>query len=256
MKSREAIRQWQRMSLLLLVGWLLAGFIFPAHGANPEEAFQQANKLYEQGRFPEAAAAYDHIAETSGVSPGLLFNLGNARLKAGHVGLAIQAYRRAKAMAPRDPDVRANLNFARDQAGNGPSGSRWTRWLEILTVNECTALASGALVLWFLLLTVGQWKIELGKTVRPYTRVAGIVCVGLVVCVGTVLQARVFTRTVVVVTPEAVVRRGPFDESQTAFTARDGTELAVLGRKDDWVEVNDPQNRVGWVQLKQILFLK
>ena len=27
MKSREAIRQWQRMSLLLLVGWLLARFL-------------------------------------------------------------------------------------------------------------------------------------------------------------------------------------------------------------------------------------
>lgn len=256
MNSRAIILVWQRPCLLILAGWLLAGFIFSARAADLGEVFQQANKLYEEGRFPEAVAAYDRIVEKNGVSPELLFNLGNARLKAGRVGQSIQAYRQAQALAPRDPDVRANLNFAREQAGNAPPGSRWTRWLEMLTVNEWTALASGALTLWFLFLALGQWKVEVGKTLRPYTLTAGFAAVALIVCVGAVLQSRYFSKTVVVVAPEAVARRGPFDESQTAFTARDGTELSVLGRKDDWVEVSDVQNRVGWIQSKQVLPLQ
>ena len=239
-------------SVWIVAACLLPVFSFSARAADLNAEFQQANKLYEEGKFPEAIAAYDRMVEKSGVSPGLLFNLGNARLKAGQVGKAIQAYRQAQTLAPRDPDLRANLNFAREQAGNPPPGSRWTRSLEALTLNEWTVLASLTLAIWFLLLALGQWKAELGKALRNCTLAAGLVAITAIVCVGVVLQARYFSKTAVVIAPEAVVRRGPFDESQTAFTARDGTELAVLGRKDDWLEVNDAQNRVGWVRSRQV----
>jgi len=40
----------------------------------------------------------------------------------------------------------------------------------------------------------------------------------------------------------------PFDESPSAFTARDGAELRVLDHKDDWLQVTDGTRRVGWVK--------
>ena len=41
----------------------------------------------------------------------------------------------------------------------------------------------------------------------------------------------------VVTADKATARSGPFDDAQSAFTARDGAELRVLDRHDDWVQV-------------------
>ncbi len=78
-------------------------------------AFQSANKLYEENKFAEAASAYQKLVESGKASSALFFNLGNALFKAGQIGRAIVAYREAEQLAPRDPDVRANLQFARNQ---------------------------------------------------------------------------------------------------------------------------------------------
>ena len=77
--------------------------------------FEAANKLYEEGKFAQAAAAYEQLIQSGRVSAPLYFNLGNAWFKSGQMGRAITAYRRAEQLAPRDPDVRANLQFARNQ---------------------------------------------------------------------------------------------------------------------------------------------
>src|SRR6476659_1044175 len=74
-------------------------------------AFDQANKLYEQGKYGEAASGYGKLAQAGQVSSALYFNLGNALLKSGELGRAILNYRLAQRLAPRDPDIRVNLRF-------------------------------------------------------------------------------------------------------------------------------------------------
>ena len=56
--------------------------------------------------------------------------------------------------------------------------------------------------------------------------------------------------------PEAVVRFGPLEESQSAYTLRDGSELDVLDEKDGWLQVLDDTRRAGWVRKEQVLELK
>src|ERR1043166_1191409 len=67
-----------------------------AHADDGQSAFEQANRLYEQARFAEAAAAYEKIIQNGRVSPALYFNLGNALFKSGRIGLAIFNYRLAE----------------------------------------------------------------------------------------------------------------------------------------------------------------
>src|SRR4051812_37409734 len=71
-------------------------------------AFDSANKLYEQGKFSEAASAYQTMIQSGTASPAVYFNLGNAFFKSGQVGRAIAAFRDTENLTPRDPDVRAN----------------------------------------------------------------------------------------------------------------------------------------------------
>jgi len=220
----------------------------------PAAAFDSANKLYEEGKFADAASAYEKLAQSGQTSAALYFNLGNAFFKSGQMGRAIAAYRQAGQITPRDPDVRANLQFARNQIpGPTLSPSRWQRWLGRLTLNEWTLLAAGAVWLWLLLLAVLQWWPGLRPALRGYVLTLAVAAGLLCGCLAAALYETRLARSAIVITGDAVVRHGPLAESQTAFTAHDGAELRVLDQKDEWLEVNAGAGRIGWLRRDQVL---
>jgi uncharacterized protein YgiM (DUF1202 family) len=61
-----------------------------------------------------------------------------------------------------------------------------------------------------------------------------------------------YKATAVVIASEATARSGPFDEAQSAFTVRNGAELTVLDRHDNWVQVADGSGKIGWMSAKQV----
>lgn len=235
---------------LLLVALFAAG----ARAELSASGFETANKLYEEGKFAEAAAAYEKLAQSGQTSAALCFNLGNARFKSGQIGRAIAAYRQAEQFTPRDPDLRANLQFARNQVQPPTlSPDRWQRWLGRLTLNEWTLLAAAVIWLWLLLLAILQWRPALRPALRNYAIalaiLAGLLCGG----VALALRAARFTPTAIVTSREAVVRYGPLAESPAAFNVHDGAELRILDQKDDWFQVSAGPRRIGWLRRDQIL---
>jgi tetratricopeptide (TPR) repeat protein len=227
---------------------------FCSRGADTTAAFDAANKLYEQGKFSEAASAYGNLARSNGASAALYFNLGNAFFKSGQIGRAIAAYRSAEQITPRDPDVRANLQFARRQT-QGPTLARGPaqRLLGKLTLNEWTVLASVVIWLWLLLLALCQWRPAWRRALRGYVITFAIGTTVLCCCLAAAVYEGRLTRLAIVVTPDAPVRNGPIEESQNAFTVHDGAELTVLDQKDDWLQVSADGRRVGWLRRDQVL---
>jgi tetratricopeptide (TPR) repeat protein len=218
--------------------------------------FSAANEFYAKGKFTEAAAAYEKILQTGGQSPALLFNFGNAEFKAGNLGKAIAAYRQAELLTPRDAELRANLAFVRNQVqGAAVRESQWQKWIGSLTLNEGALLAAVFFWLTFALLAARQIRPALVPKLRTATRLA----VALTVFSGAVLAlqaANHFNSSVAVVTgAEATARSGPFDEAQSAFTVRDGAELSVLDRHDNWIQVANGAGKTGWLPVKQVEIL-
>lgn len=216
--------------------------------------FDAANKLYEQAKFSEAATAYEKLLQTGKASEALYFNWGNALFKSGKIGRAIAAYQQAAAIGPRDPDVRANLQFARNQVP-GPTlqADRLTRWLKKVSLNEWTWLAAGAGWAWFALLTIVQWRPMLKTPLKAYVVWIGLLAVGLGICFSAALYADRFEQNAIVVLPETVARQAPLDESQSAFTLHDGAELRVLDQKDQWLQVKTDSRRIGWVRKDSVV---
>lgn len=250
-------------SLLLLLGLLCAA---PVHAQAPAVAFDQANKLYEQGKFAEAAASYEKIIQAGQKSATLYFNLGNAWFKAGQSGRAIAAYRQAEPLAPRDPNVRFNLQFVRKKVAgaDAPLPGGWQQWLASLTLNEWTALAAVALWLWFLLLALREFRPPLRKTLRGYTATSGVVTLLLAGCLAAAAYQHSRVTPAIVIVAQAVVRYGPLDESNVFYQLRDGSEvivvdekeLAVGDKKQSWLQVQDATGRTGWLKRDQVVLLK
>jgi tetratricopeptide (TPR) repeat protein len=250
MKKRRSI-----FHIAFLIFFLLAPLILSA--ADVVSEFNRANKLYEQQKFSEAAAAYEKLI-SEGVSSGpLYFNLGNAFFKSGELGRAIAAYRTAEKLSPRDAEIRAYLKFARAQVqtGNASAETSITQLLHWLTLNEWTVLTATFLGIFFLLLAVGQISNSVRRTVRVYAICAGILTLIFGVCTGFAAQQH-FKKSAVVAVSEAVVRRGPFAESQSAFTLRDGAEITVENEREKWLQISDAANRTGWISEKQVVFVR
>lgn len=215
--------------------------------------FNAANKLYAEGKFGPAAGAYEKMLQSGVASPALWFNYGNAEFKLGQPGRAIAAYRRAELLAPRDAEVRANLAFVRNQvAGPTLRPSRWQDWLGALSLDEWTTLAAGAFWLAFVLLALRQIQPAWRPRLRGLT--SGIIILTILSCAGLGAAATIHYSkpTAVVIEAEATARSGPFAEAQDAFKAQNGAELAVLGRRNDWLQVADGSGRIGWLPVKQV----
>jgi tetratricopeptide (TPR) repeat protein len=233
---------------------LLSISVFPLRAEDSSSAFDAANRLYAQNKFPEAAAGYEQLIAAGSVAPALYFNLGNASFKSGQIGRAIAAYRQAGALTPRDPDVRANLQFARAQV-SGPTlrANLLQRALGTLSLNEWTGLSAVALWITFVLLAWRQIRPPLATALRNWTWLAGAVALTLCVTVALAYLQDPARNSVIVAARETTVRNGPFDESPGAFTANDGAELRLLDRKDDWLQVTDGTRRIGWVKRDAVI---
>ena len=229
---------------------VFAGNIF---SADVPADFSAANKLYAEGKFSDAAKAYETILQSGAQSPALLFNYGNVEFKSGNLGKAIAAFRRAELLAPRDSEIRANLAFVRNQVqGATVRESFWQNWLGNLSLNEWTVFAAIAFWLTFLLLAAKQIRPALATKLKNATWIFAALTLFAVTLLGVQAANHFSKQTAFVISAQAMARSGPFDDAQSAFTTHDGAELSVLDRRDDWVQVADSSGKTGWLPTKQV----
>ena len=236
--------------LFILLGLACIGNLM---AADPNNDFSAANKLYAEGKFADAANAYEKMLQSGEQSPALLFNAGNAEYKAGHLGKAIADYRRAALLTPRDAELRANLDFVRNQVhGATVREGRWQNWVNTLSLNEGAVLT--AVLFWVTLglFVARQLRPALVPKLRSVTRLAVALTFFSATILGLQAANHFNGRTAVVTEAEATVRSGPFDEAQSAFIIHDGAELSVLDQHDNWLQVANGAGKTGWVPAKQV----
>jgi hypothetical protein len=247
------------LGVCLLLWAASAGFAW----ADLAGDFEQANKLYEQGRHTEAAEAYQRILKSGEGSATVYYNLGNAWFKAGQYGRAIAAYREAEEQTPRDPNLQFNLQFVRKKStgSDTPPDRGWRDWFRSLTVNEWTIAAAAGYWMFMGLLIAGEIRPTWRRSLRGITIAAGCAAVCAIGLLAIALRDRYSLTSGVVVVPNAVVRYGPLEESQVFYQLRDGSEVTVLDQQQGerehsgWVQVQDSSRRVGWVKRDQVQLL-
>ncbi len=96
---------------------------------HPKALFNLGNALYRQGRYGEAAAVFDGLAERmpdERALAGAYHNLGNALLKEQRFAEGVESYKQALRIHPQDDDTRYNLAYAmqflQDPPPDGGSG--------------------------------------------------------------------------------------------------------------------------------------
>jgi tetratricopeptide (TPR) repeat protein len=212
----------------------------------------QASERYRQGQYQQAREQYLEVVEAGVRDPQVYYNLGNACFKAGRLGEAVLWYERARRLAPRDPDIRANLRLADElllgQAGVPEGAGQWLEDLYLFpTLDELSAvfglcfLAAWGLGGWRL------WRRAWGAWWRPALFAAAC---ALAASSGLYLGARLYGQSqaqAVVLEAEVAARSAPDPQQTPVFVAREGARLFLGRREGAWVLVRLPSGLGGWV---------
>ncbi len=222
------------------------------------QAFRDANALYSEDRYHEAAALYERIVDSGFANADVLYNLGNAYYKAGDLGHAVLSYERALKIQPSHEDARENLAFVGELLADrrAPVGGAVSDFLgrvfERLTVDRLAAAASTVYFVLFALLTLAVLRLGFSGWQSGWL---GRVVIVLVVCVavsGSTLAYRLAVVRgdveAVVLVPEVGVRTGPGEDFVLEFRLHEGTKVKVEETRDDWVRVTVPGTDLnGWM---------
>ena len=229
------------------------------------ESFVRGNQLYENGRFVEAAQTYQALVDKGVDEAALFYNLGNAYFKAGEIGYAILNYERAMRLAPRDPDIQANLALAQTQLVDRyetTGASLVSRWVTLarswLTINE---MAIAVLSLWLLLGGLFVWFRTVNGR-RPEWVQYGLIAI-LVLFLGGLfsLGSRLYLENsrpqAIVVESVVEVLSGPGEQYVTEFTLHSGAKVGIVETRGAWTRLALPGDQLqGWVPAEMVVLVQ
>ena len=180
-----------------------------------------------------------------GYSAAALFNQANADARQGKTGPAILHYERALLLAPNDADIAANLHFVRAQAGlPDASENGFARSLTYARPNTLAWLGSFGLLLAGLSVLLVQVYPPRRRAFRVLT-CAGAVLVATAIASAITLWPDV--NEAVVLARAAPVRTAPVLGVEPVFQLREGETVTVRAEHGDFMLVQTPAGRSGWV---------
>jgi len=154
---------------------------------------------------------------------------------------------------PGDPDLVANLAYARSLAGASEDSAAWRRLAfplaERYSTDRLLLAASALYTLLMLALAAGRVRPAATRGARPVAIAAGLALAVVVPSLAFRLATVDLAAAAVVVgKTEATVRFEPSAAGTEHFRAKPGTLLRVAAERAGWAQVVRADGRRGWIE--------
>ncbi len=210
--------------------------------AESPESFMDANRAYAEGRYEQAAAAYEDLIEAGHASGDIYYNLAGSYFKAGELGRAILNYERARLQIPRDADLNYNLNYARQQMEDEVEIS--DSWLSSITARELLAIFCLINLLLFTILILRRFsRAEWSWYAALIVGIVWLLFGGIGAWKGYQLE---HDRRAVILAAEATVMAGPDSGDTPLFKLHAGAMVDLERQEDGWSLIKLDERR-GWL---------
>ncbi len=249
-------------TLAALVALMAVAIAADAQGPAAVDLMAEANARYDREEYAEAVQLYESLVGDGYHETALYYNLGNAHLGNGDLGRAVLSYLRARELSPRDPDVNANLELARELTVDRIAAERGSilesvsyaglRWL------NRGELGLAALGMWFVCgVAVGGlliWRtFPMRRVARVFAVLMAVTTLASTLLFLSTLYANPYDSTGVVIVDAVEVLDGPGWQYSEEFIIHSGAQVRMNDSRHGWVEVSLPGGELqGWVSARTV----
>ncbi len=223
---------------------------------NPRAVIDSANAAYTDGEYREALLLYDSVYQMGYESSALYYNLGNSYFKTDDIANAILFYERALKLAPRDEDIKGNLEMARqltlDKIDKVPVlfyERWWNNLRNLFTMDGWAYIFVISFVAFLILLAVFLLSKAIGlKKISFYSAMVVFLVAALSLIFAIKQENHLIKASdAIVFKPSVTVKASPDEESVNLFVIHEGTKVYILDKLGDWYEVRIDNGSVGWI---------
>ncbi|MCW1883289.1 hypothetical protein OKA04_01020 [Luteolibacter flavescens] len=246
------LKQLRKLALPLVA-------IFLTLSGERTHAAEDAGKLFEDGRYSEAAKAWLDSGPYDQLSADTLYNIGNAAYRLGSPGEAALYYRRALLRDSSHAESRQNLRFLERKFGS----------ITIQRPDHQYQIARMPLGFWQGLIIASGWAVVIGLLVFPATRpgagvrmasIAAFVSAPLIAACGALgwyyypndAAFSPVKEQAVIVADTSTVRTDAARTAPTVIEAPAGSLCKLVSRSGEWAYVAFANDSRGWVPLVDI----
>ena len=233
--------------------------------AQNDTFFEQANTLYNEGKFDEAIKYYESIIDNGMHSSELYFNLGNTHYKLNNIAPSIYYYEKAALLNPNDSEIKNNLSFAKNMTIDAIDRIPEVGFSKILKSITNTfefdnwAWISVMLMITFVILFLSYY-FSSGTSQKRLTFIGSVTAI--LICLVTLTFA--FNKysldqknnPAIVFAQESKVKSEPNLRSVEAFKLHEGTKVQIIETIDNWKKIKLTDGKIGWISSDDIKLLK
>jgi tetratricopeptide (TPR) repeat protein len=233
--------------------------------AQNDKLFEQANALYNEGKYQEAINNYLKIAESKEHSSSLYYNLGNSYYKLNQTAPSIYYYEKALQLSPNDKDIKNNLIFAQNMTVDAFEVLPQTGFSKIIQniIGKFSYDSWSVLSIIFMVLFVTFFLLYYFSVYQNKKRLYfAISLVSLLICLFAVLFAFNQNNLVnnqnpaIVFAQEIGVNAEPNNRSEEVFTLHEGTKINVEDSMGEWKKIKIADGKTGWLPSSEIKEIK
>lgn len=216
-----------------------------------QKSFEEANHHYDEGKFAEAEQGYQSLVKDGHYSPQLFYNLGNTEFRLEKTGAAILNYERAEMLAPGNPEVQANLSFARTQAGVKLPDKTWRdNFIVNIGANHYSIIA--AIAGWIVVFSIGALCFK-PRAMRGTLRAATLCSVAVLAwSIFAIMQLEKRGSLAIVTAKQTEARFAPADNSTLAANLPVGSRVWILEARGPWTHCRLPDQSTAWISSDSI----
>lgn len=218
--------------------------------------FDEANALYNDGKYAEAIDKYESILRSKEHSAELYFNLGNANYKLNNIAPSVYYYEKALQLSPNDKDILKNLSFAKNMTIDAIEkipdvgfSKLVKRIVNKFKADTWSAIAVSGIILFALLFLTYHFSYS-----SSLKRVAFIVSV-LSLFMGSFSVLMAFQKEkldkkdkpAIVFAQETKVKTDPNKASEEVLRIHEGTKIQIIETYEDWSKIQLSDNSTGWI---------
>lgn len=246
--------------------YILTFFFATVTIAQNDDLFNNANSLYNEGKYQEAIKAYESIISNDVHSSELYYNLANSYYKLNRIAPSIYYYEKALQISPKDSDILNNLAFAQnmtiDAIEKVPEVG-FTKFIKGITNTfhfDTWAMISVCCVMLFVILFLGYYFAYSTVKKRMMFVSSFVVLFISFVSLFFAFQKQTLDKKdnpAIVFSQESDVKTEPNLRSESAFQVHEGTKVQVIeSYNDTWTRIQIANGKTGWIAKADIKLLK